>query len=243
MTAAAAPEPAREKGRDAILAHLRASPCFADMPGHVLAAFADIAQWRTLAHGELFASRGSEAPGVVLIIRGAIHTSSFSGEGHEFALSMLEFRGLWGLAAVLDGGGMMRDSRACQETEILILPKPAFLAIVEREPGLYRHFVTLLCQRIRTAHAIIDELALRTLNQRLPRLLCALSADRPATERGIAVPQTQDTLATLMGVSRNAVNRELKQLESLGLVGLGYGGIWVRDVAGLKALYTQADPA
>ncbi|MCJ9712274.1 helix-turn-helix domain-containing protein [Bordetella hinzii] len=46
-----------------------------------------------------------------------------------------------------------------------------------------------------------------------------------------------------MGVSRNAVNRELKQLESLGLVGLGYGGIWVRDVAGLKALYTQADPA
>ena len=223
----------------AILALLRANTCFGQMAEPMRAAFASIAQWRRLDHGELLAGRGTPAPGVVIILKGAIHTSSFSDDGHEFALSMLEFDGLWGVAAVLDGGGMLRDSRAYQETDILLLPRVAFLEVLESEPGLYRHFVKLLCRRIRTAHAIIDELALRSLPQRLPRLLGALTAGRPRTEQGIAVAQTQDTLATLLGVSRHAVNRELKQLASLGLIGLGYGEIWVRDLEGLKQIWHE----
>ncbi|MFJ0683338.1 Crp/Fnr family transcriptional regulator [Bordetella bronchiseptica] len=183
----------------AILAQLRANTCFGHMAEPTLAAFAAIAQWRRLDHGELLAGRGTPAPGVVIILKGAIHTSSFSDDGHEFALD------------ILDG-----------------------------DPGLYRYFVKLLCSRIRTAHAIIDELALRSLPQRLPRLLGALTAGRPGDdERGIAVAQTQDALATLLGVSRHAVNRELRQLANQGLVGLGYGEIWVRDLERLKRLWHE----
>ncbi|MFQ6748660.1 helix-turn-helix domain-containing protein, partial [Bordetella pertussis] len=58
-------------------------------------------------------------------------------------------------------------------------------------------------------------------------------------ERGIAVAQTQDALATLLGVSRHAVNRELRQLANQGLVGLGYGEIWVRDLERLKRLWHE----
>lgn len=213
---------------------LKTNTCFAQMSPEALEEFARIAQVRELKHGELLAGRGSQAPGVALILKGAIHTSSYSDTGHEFALSMLEFDGLWGVAAVLDGAGMLRDSRAYHDTELLLLPREAFLAILNRSPSLYEHFVRLLCRRIRTAHAIIDELALRNLTQRLPRLLVALSAGRNPTENGIAVTQTQDALATLLGVSRPAVNRELKQLARCKLIDLGYGEIWVKDIDGLK---------
>src|SRR3546814_3003947 len=98
--------------RPAILALLRANNCFGQMTEPMQAAFAGIAQYRRLSHGELLASRGTPAPGVVIILKGAIHTSSFSDDGHEFALSMLEFDGLWGVAAVLYGGGRLRDSQA-----------------------------------------------------------------------------------------------------------------------------------
>ncbi|ARP79203.1 hypothetical protein CAL11_12005 [Bordetella genomosp. 6] len=71
-------------------------------------------------------------------------------------------------------------------------------------------------------------------------MLGALTAGRPCDdERGIAVAQTQDALATLLGVSRHAVNRELKQLANQGLVGLGYGEIWVRDLERLKQLWHE----
>nr|WP_263971979.1 helix-turn-helix domain-containing protein [Bordetella pertussis] len=42
-----------------------------------------------------------------------------------------------------------------------------------------------------------------------------------------------------MGVSRHAVNRELRQLANQGLVGLGYGEIWVRDLERLKRLWHE----
>src|SRR5690606_21456546 len=114
-------------------------------------AFAQVAQRRHLRHGELLAGRGSQPPGVVILLAGAIHANSFSKDGHEFALSMLEFGGVWGLAAVLDGGGMLRDSRAHLDTDILLIPRDAFLAALNRDPALYRHFAGLLCHRIRTA--------------------------------------------------------------------------------------------
>jgi CRP/FNR family cyclic AMP-dependent transcriptional regulator len=218
---------------------LRANACFGQMAPPVQAAFAAIAQRRRLQHGELLAARGTPAPGVALILKGAIHTSSYSDDGHEFALSMLEFDGIWGVAAVLDGAGMLRDSRAYQETDLLLLPRDEFMVIVRSEPELYGHFVKLLCRRIRTAHAIIDELALRSLTQRLPRLLVALTSGYACTEKGIAVAQTQDALATLLGVSRAAVNRELKQLAACGLITLGYGEIWVRDLHGLKRRWQE----
>lgn len=41
-------------------------------------------------------------------------------------------------------------------------------------------------------------------------------------------------MATLLGVSRPAVNRELKQLARCKLIDLGYGEIWVKDIDGLK---------
>ncbi|MVW70500.1 Crp/Fnr family transcriptional regulator [Bordetella sp. 15P40C-2] len=222
---------------------LRANPCFGQMTPVVQSAFADIAQWRRLQHGELLAGRGTPAPGVALILKGAIHTSSYSDDGHEFALSMLEFDGIWGVAAVLDGEGMLRDSRAYQETDLLLLPREEFMTIVRREPELYVHFVKLLCRRVRTAHAIIDELALRNLPQRLPRLLVALTSGHGCTAEGIAVAQTQDALATLLGVSRAAVNRELKQLAGCGLIALGYGEIWIRDLDGLKRRWQEASCA
>ncbi|CFP63837.1 transcriptional regulator [Bordetella pertussis] len=52
--------------------------------------------------------------------------------------------------------------------------------------------------------------------------------------------QTQDALATLLGVSRHAVNRELRQLANQGLVGLGYGEIWVLTPFPSKAWPVQA---
>jgi CRP-like cAMP-binding protein len=223
--------------RSFALAHLRANACFAAMPAGALDAFAGIALCQRLARGELLVARGSPAPGVALVLKGAIHASSFSDEGHEFAVSMLEFDGLWGLAATLDGDGMLRDNRAYQEAEILLLPREPFMEIIDREPGLYRYFVGVLCQRIRTAHAIMDELALCALHQRLPRLLSALTASAAAGEKGVPVSQTQEALAALLGVSRHAVNRELKQLEARGLLSLGYGEIWVRDCAGLRAFW------
>ncbi len=224
------------------LAELQRNRWLGGLPRTVLVEFAATAQVRRLTHGELFASRGSVAPGLGVILKGGVSASSFSDQGHEFALSMLEFGDLWGLAAVLDGKGMLRDSRAYGDTEMLILPRAEFMVALDRHPVLARAVIDLLCGRIRTAHSIIDDLALRSLRQRLARLLCALSSARVG-EAPCGVVQTQDALAALLGVSRHAVNRELKVMESAGLVRLGYGTLTLTDPSTLERVWRNDDVA
>lgn len=231
-----------ERDCEGLLRELQRNRWLGTLPHPVLSEFAETASVRRLRHGELLAARGSVSPGLGIILKGAISASSFSGQGHEFALSMLEFGDLWGLAATLDSKGMLRDSRAYGDTEILLLPRAEFLATLGRHPTLGRTFVELLCQRIRTAHTIIDDLALRPLRQRLARLLCALSASREG-DAPADVLQTQDALAALLGVSRHAVNRELKVLEAAGLVRLGYGTLALTDVSQLDAIWRGGDVA
>jgi len=228
--------------RNWLLSELQRNRWLGELPQHILSEFAAIAHVRRLRHGELFAARGSVAPGLGVVLKGAVSASSFSDQGHEFALSMLEFGDVWGLAAVLDGKGMLRDSRAYGETEILLLPRADFLATFERHSMLSRAFIDLLCQRIRTAHVIIDDLALRSLRQRLARLLCALSVVRDDAAQP-TVTQTQDALASLLGVSRHAVNRELKLLEAAGWVRLGYGALALTDVGQLETMWRDGDGA
>ena len=39
----------------------------------------------------------------------------------------------------------------------------------------------------------------------------------------------------LLGVSRQAINRQLKQFEDAGLIRIKYGGVILRNLAGLHA--------
>lgn len=210
---------------------LRDSRWFNQLPGDALETLAACAQFLSLPRGALFIRKGDYAPGVGILLNGTVCASTVSLEGHEFTLSMLEFDGIIGLAAVLDGKAAMRDSRVHADAEILLIPRDHFLRTFDRHPCLYRYFTIALCDRIRTANRIIDELALRSLRQRLARLLWTLA--NPRRDAAAVLPcqivQTQDELAHLLGVSRHAVNRELKRMERVGEISIGYGYISVLD--------------
>jgi Mn-dependent DtxR family transcriptional regulator len=50
------------------------------------------------------------------------------------------------------------------------------------------------------------------------------------------VPLPQRTLAAMLGVQRPSLNKVLKDLETKGLIALGYGRIEITDLSGLEAL-------
>ncbi|NYT80444.1 Crp/Fnr family transcriptional regulator [Alcaligenaceae bacterium] len=220
---------------------MKATRWFKTLPDEVLTAFASRAYVLSLERGALLTRKGEQPPGVGILISGAICASTVSLEGHEFTLSMTEFDGIIGLAAALDGKPSLRDSRVLSAAEVLIIPRSDFLAVLDQHPSFYKCFSHALCDRIRTANRIIDELALLSLRQRLARLLDMLvntAADNDAASPGLIV-QTQDELAHLLGVSRHAVNRELKRLEQAGMLQVGYGNIQITDSKLLSELIVQ----
>lgn len=212
---------------------------FKGLSPDILEVFAQSSRRLRLSHDEPFASRSGVAPGVALVIRGGIRSQVMSAGGRELVLSVVKPGGLWGLMAVMDGQGAVYDTRAHGQTELVVIPDQAFIEILDRWPPLYRHFARILCYRLRKAYGLVDELALVALRQRLARQLCALDlATQAANAAGktTMIAITQDELAALLGVSRAAVNRELKRFERESFIDIRYGGIVVSDFVGLRAL-------
>jgi CRP-like cAMP-binding protein len=212
------------------------------LPKDVLEEFASFSYRQTLKDGELFASRGEQAVGIVVVARGSICASSYNERGQQFAFSMIETGGVWGLVAVLETSNLMRESRAQGDTEVLILPRKNLLDTLSRRPELWRFFTQMLCRNLRRAHQVIDVIALLPLRERLARALYMngyrLQREN-ATNGNIRVTLTQDDLAAMLVVSRHAVNRELKNLENDGLISTGYGYVELINLDGLNKLLGQ----
>lgn len=221
---------------------LRRNESLGLLPDGVLQTFAGFSHRRVLKDGELLASRGEHAEGLVVVARGSICAISYNERGQQFAFSMIETGGIWGLVAVLEPSRLMRESRAQGETEVLILPRKDFLEVLDRRPELWRFFTQLLCRHLRRAHQVIDVIALLPLRERLARVLYmngnSMKSDHQS-ESNVRVTLTQDDLAAMLVVTRHAVNRELKSLEQDGLIRTGYGYVDLIDLDGLQKLLGQ----
>jgi len=122
-------------------------------------------------------------------------------------------------------------------------------------------FLQWLSQRPRAALALLETLSLRfrmkdealvdtgflNLSQRLAKRLVDLSGahlggrapSKGGGPDGIRLPITQEQLASILGVSRQAVNKELNAFVRDGFVALGRGSVTVKDPLALQS-YSHA---
>jgi CRP-like cAMP-binding protein len=221
------------------LSVLQGNDWFRDLPLEAQEALARISRHRRYLNGELIAARGVPPEGMAVVLRGAIRSATLSADGREVVFSLIQPGQVWGLVAAMDGLGAVHDTRAHRRTEALLIPKGAFLEILDARPALYAHFARLLCYRLRKAYSAVDEFALVPLRQRLARQLCTLALASSAQGTGgdgASLRLTQAEIAEMLSAARPSVNRELKRMQDEGLLTLGYRGVTVKQFARLRDL-------
>ena len=214
------------------IAALSANRWFKGLPADTQAAFARVARLKRYAAGELVAARGTAPEGIAIVLKGAIRSATLAADGREIVFSLVQRGSIWGAVAAIDGAGAVHDTRAQGRTEVLMVPRAAFLAVHDEHPVLWRHFAQLLCYRLRKAYSAVDEFALAPLRQRLARQLCTLAV----AGGGERLAFTQSQLAEMLGAARPSVNRELRRLQDEGLVELAYRGVRVAQFDRLRAI-------
>jgi len=108
-----------------------------------------------------------------------------------------------------------------------------------RHPELCIKVIELLCHRLRQTSGQVEELSFWHLEDRLAKALLRLAQERgdPAsTSRSINLRITQRELGTMVGGSREHVNKQLQTWQKAGLIELGKGEIVVRDPDALAGL-------
>jgi CRP-like cAMP-binding protein len=198
---------------------------------------------RRVARNEMILRRGDPSSGANIIVSGRVRIGTMSEDGREVTLGVLGPGDVLGEMSVLDGEDVSADVTALEDCVLLFIERARFLRLLRANSDLCLRLMAVLCRRLRRANATLEELALLDLGARLARLLLRLAQDYGVPARlgtRIEVKLSQKDLGTLVGSSREKVNKQLREWEAEGLVGKEEGRMVILRAEALAGVATPA---
>jgi CRP/FNR family transcriptional regulator, cyclic AMP receptor protein len=215
---------------------LRGSYMFRELAPELLHRLAQLCHIRTLQDGAVLFQQGDEGDALYGVVSGLIRIVVAGEAGKELTLGLMEAGDVFGEIALLDGLTRTGGAQAAEDSVLLVIQRAHFLQVLEAEPGLARHIIELLCERLRINTDRIAEYAFLNLHARLARKIESLAiAHGQHGEDGvrIALQMSQTELAQMLGVTREAVNKQLKSWSQAGVLRVERGTITVCDMRAL----------
>lgn len=204
----------------------------------LLERIARLTQPRRLGAGETLFWEDEPADSLYGMAQGLMRIWVHGPDGRELTLNLMEAGDFFGEIALLDALPRTASATALADTELLSVPRATFLDLMAREPKLALHIIELLCERLRHNTDRIRDAAFLDLGTRLAKTLEALAMGHgQESAEGIIITArlNQSALAQLLGVTREAINKQLKLFASEGLIATRGGRIVVRNSTGLAA--------
>ena len=206
-------------------AFLRTPPLFAEASEAGLGRLAQAARPLTLPPGRVLFERGDAPDAAYVVVSGRLSVGVREPDGREVHFAELGPGAVLGEAAVIDGGPRTATVTALGTARLFRLPGPSLLSVLGDEPRLALALLRDVVAKLRRADDQIEERSAMPLAERLARFL--LASEDP-------LRMTQAQLAERMGVSREAVNRQLAALAREGTVALGRGQVTILRPAALE---------
>ncbi len=184
--------------------------------------------------------QGDAGVGLVAVLSGQVKITSSSAGGREIVLNLINPGEVFGEMALLDGKPRSADAVTTVASELLVIDRRDFLPFLSAHPDVCIRLMAVLCERLRRTSQQVEDLMFLDLPAHLAKTLLHLAesqGDKLAAGRDVTLKLTQRDLGNLVGRSREAVNRQLRDWQEAGLIRLTPGKIILRD---LKALARDA---
>jgi CRP-like cAMP-binding protein len=157
-----------------------------------------------------------------LIAEGRLKVALSDAQGREVILSILNEGEFFGELALLDQHPRSASVIALKNSKLYALEREDFLQYAASNPRILHNILQKLCERLRKADAIIGDLVLLDVYGRVARFLRELAQKNGTqNEEGyLVIPRipSQQEMASMLGTSRETINRVLSDLERRGLL-------------------------
>jgi CRP-like cAMP-binding protein len=197
---------------------------------------------RSCARGTRIFAAGDPGDALLGLISGKVRISTNTAGGQELFLNILESGDSFGELAALDGLPRTASADAMTNTELFLIRRADFLALIAKEPQLAVQLLALLCKRLRWTSDLIEEAAFLSVPARLATRLMRLAEEHGSAVDGlITLHLSQAELASFMNVSRQIVNQHLQQWRKRGWIELARGQVLIRDADALRSVVDARD--
>jgi CRP/FNR family transcriptional regulator, cyclic AMP receptor protein len=178
---------------------------------------------RRFAAGATIFQSGSPGHSMMAVVKGTVRITARSQRGTEIVLADLAPGEVVGEIAILDGGERTADAIALTNCELVALERRDVLPFLEQHPEVCLKLLEVLSKRLRRTDEWITEIALAHISVRLAKVLLSLTTPRDRRgedNRVLRVALSQRELGSMIGASRERVNRCLKEWQRKGFIQL-----------------------
>lgn len=195
---------------------LASVPMFSGLQRDELLKFAELTRERTYPKGSVILFQGDPGDSLYVLRQGRAKVVLIGEDGREVILGVLEPGAHFGELALIDDQPRSAHVIAMEDSQLLILRREDFRRRVEANPSIAWALLTELSRRLRRADQKIGGLVLLDVPGRISRLLLDLSAE--SSNGMIEKPLTHQTIAQMIGASRETVSRAMKDFQEEGLI-------------------------
>ncbi len=216
-----------------LLRFLRSLPLFAGISPASLEALACASRLKRASRGSFLFFQTDPANGVYLVRSGAIAIQLENPDGRQLVINEMGPGDCFGELAILTGQPRSTSAEAIVDSEVVFMPRPAFMEALSREPALSLRLLEIIAQRLQDSSKREEALAFHDAQQRLASLL--LHLDAAAREKGY-ITLSQEELAARAGLTRQTAAAILGGWRRHGWLLTGRGNIMLLNRRELRAL-------
>jgi CRP-like cAMP-binding protein len=210
-------------------------PLLGQIPAEELQRFAEVTRDKQYPKGSVILFEDDPGDSLYIVREGRVKVVLVGEDGREVILGVLGVGEHFGELSLIDDQPRSAHVIAMEDSLLLVLRRDDFRRRVEATPAVAWALLSELSRRLRRADGKIGGLVLLDVPGRIARLLLDFAEE--AGSDTIDKPLTHQTIAQMIGASRETVSRAMREFQDAGWIGVERRRISVTD---RPALLTRA---
>jgi CRP/FNR family cyclic AMP-dependent transcriptional regulator len=210
------------------------------LPDDVRERVATEAYQSTHRKNEIVAHCGGRVQSWIGVVDGLLKLTALFPSGKVVMFTGVPSGGWLGEGSVIKREPRRYDVIAMRESHLLHIPRATFHWLLDTSVEFNRFIIDHLNEQLSQYIGMVESDRLTDPVAQLARAISMLFNPVLYPDAGSFLPISQEEFGELAGLSRQRTNAAIKVLERRGLVVAGYGGLLVKDLAGLKSLGAAA---
>jgi CRP/FNR family cyclic AMP-dependent transcriptional regulator len=217
--------------------YLKQVSLFANLADEDMHELMTAAKRRAFRSGEVIFHRDDPGQVLYMIKEGKVKICIISPDGQEISLAVFGKGECFGEFALLDGLPRSADAIALEKVECYTLQRSDFHNAIMKNPKIAIQVLEALTKRLRNTDNMVEDLIFLDVYGRVAKKLLELAdAHGVKTDDGvrIEVRLTQQELASMVGASRESVNKVMGYFSEKDFISTDKHRITLHRIADLK---------
>lgn len=183
--------------------------------------------------GQMILLEGEQTAGLYLVQSGGLKVSKIALDGREQILQFLEAGDVFNAVGVFTSQPNAATVTALEPSKVWMIRRETMKKLLADQPDLAGRVIEDLARRVSHLIALVEDLSLRSVEQRLARQLLENAVQGRIQRQRWA---TQVEIASRLGTVPDVVSRTLRKLAERGLIEISRQEIRVLDQEGLELI-------